>query len=485
MARSTKAESPVPFRDDLYEASPPPSHQRRSNATQHSMSPSPAASVSSDKENRSSRAPIDKGKGRAPMGPPSVPTLNEQGKRRRQAEPDHSNERTRRRRTVEVNEDESDKDYDPDQDIEVRRRLRKGLRDLSKNLLENRAEFLIPNSTGLRDTILKANELSGQVKQTADATIDSRLLTTVADYSYKKTVALISGDTAQGVDVDEFISRCLSFMRRGAGEDGATPPTNTQRRWRQNDDDDEEDNDGEVVNWAYLGRHAAVKTNSRPSVSGFLLGPLSLQKRVRAQVVRKAAFRPNNLQETRPEVLRADDITKSEANLTTLCTQISARLKKVQKDAMNAVEAQSRDDMTDKEIDDLMDRYGITKDGGIAFFKFVINPHSFGQTIENMFYVSFLIRDGKIGVTIDDRGLPTLSMLLTPTHICHQTDQYLDFPEVSGTAKGHETAKHQAVLALDMQQWEELIDLFDIKEPLIRHREEEDHSSVGKRGWYA
>ena len=134
---------------------------------------------------------------------------------------------------MEVNEDESDKDYDPDQDIEVRRRLRKGLRDLSKNLLENRAEFLNPNSTGLRDTILKANELSGQVKQTADATIDSRLLTTVADYSYKKTVALISGDTAQGVDVDEFISNAWPARRaRAASGRDRSPCAGTRGRGR-------------------------------------------------------------------------------------------------------------------------------------------------------------------------------------------------------------------------------------------------------------
>ncbi|KAE9365435.1 Nse4-domain-containing protein [Stipitochalara longipes BDJ] len=494
MARSTKmSESPAPFRDDLYEASPPPSRQRRSNATQQSMSPSPAASISSDKENRSSRAPVDKGKGRAPMGPPSVPTLNEQGgsrkraaesdhtnertRRRRTAEinedeSDHTNERTRRRRTVEVNEDESEVDYDPDQDIEVRRRLRKGLRDLSKNLLENRSEFLNPNSTGLRDTLLKANDLSGQVKQTADATIDSRLLTTVADYSYKKTVALISGDTSQGVDVDEFISKCLSFMRQGAGE-GRAAPSNTQRRRRRDgdSDDEEDDNDGEVVDWAYLGRHASVRNNSRPSVSGFLLGPLSLQKRVRAQVVRKAALRPNTLQETRPEVIQADDITTSEAGLTTLCAQISKRLEKVQKDGMLAIDTQGREDMTEKEVTELMDRYGMSRDGGVAFFKFVINPHSFGQTIENMFYVSFLIRDGKVGIAMDDRGLP-----------------YLDFPATSGgnrNGKGHETAKHQAVLAMDMDHWEQLIDLFDIKEPMIRHREEEEQYNVGKRGWYA
>jgi len=202
----------------------------------------------------------------------------------------------------------------------------------------------------------------------------------------------------------------------------------------------------------------------------FLLGPLSVQKRVRAQFVRRAALRPNNIQETRPEVLEAGDINKSEANLTTLCTQILTRLKKVQKDAMNAVEAQGRDDMDDKEVDELMDRYGISEGGGMALFKFVINPRSFGQTIENLFYVSFLIRDGKVGIAMDNRGLP-----------------YLEFPETSGGTgnASHGNAKHQAVLALDMDTWKQLIDVFDIKEPMIRHREEEEHRNVGKKGWYA
>jgi non-structural maintenance of chromosomes element 4 len=36
-----------------------------------------------------------------------------------------------------------------------------------------------------------------------------------------------------------------------------------------------------------------------------------------------------------------------------------------------------------------------------------------------------------------------------------------------------------------MAQWKEAIELFDIKEPMIRHREEETYNSVGKKGWYA
>lgn len=43
----------------------------------------------------------------------------------------------------------------------------------------------------------------------------------------------------------------------------------------------------------------------------------------------------------------------------------------------------------------------------INFFKFIINPESFGQTVENLFYLSFLIRDGKVSID-DDSGQPVL-----------------------------------------------------------------------------
>jgi hypothetical protein len=36
-----------------------------------------------------------------------------------------------------------------------------------------------------------------------------------------------------------------------------------------------------------------------------------------------------------------------------------------------------------------------------------------------------------------------------------------------------------------MDEWEELIQLFDIREPMIDHREEQDNTRVGAKGWYA
>jgi hypothetical protein len=382
-----------------------------------SMSPSPTASVSSDKENRSSR-PLDKGKGRAPLGSSAVSTpTSGQPKRKRPTEQDASRERSRRRHTVEPENDSDDSldGYDPDQNVEERRELRKGLRDLTRTLTENRSEYLTPESTGLLNTLLIANNYSERVKQTSDATIDSRLLVTTADLSYKKTLALVAGDTSQGVDLEDFVSKCKQYMQRADRVEGAVPflsqvPSNTQRRRRRgNDNDEEQDENGDMLNWQYLGRYACLPNNSRPSVPGFLYGPLSLEKRVRKVVVRKAALRPNNVVETRPEVLLAGDIEKSEnANLTTLCTQILGRLKKVRRDAASAVEAETYDGMTEKQEDELLDHHGISRNGGIAYFKFIINPQSFGQTVENLFYVSFLIRDGKVGVDHDDQGMPFL-----------------------------------------------------------------------------
>lgn len=53
-----------------------------------------------------------------------------------------------------------------------------------------------------------------------------------------------------------------------------------------------------------------------------------------------------------------------------------------------------------------------------------------------------------------------------------------------GTKNGHKP-RHQAVLALDMKEWQELIESFDIKTPMIKHREEENPGAVPKKGWYA
>jgi non-structural maintenance of chromosomes element 4 len=50
-------------------------------------------------------------------------------------------------------------------------------------------------------------------------------------------------------------------------------------------------------------------------------------------------------------------------------------------------------------------------EAAVSLFDFAINPRSFGQTVENMFYISFLIREGNVKVVEDSDGLPLLGRL--------------------------------------------------------------------------
>lgn len=55
-------------------------------------------------------------------------------------------------------------------------------------------------------------------------------------------------------------------------------------------------------------------------------------------------------------------------------------------------------------------------------------------------------------------------------------------PEARTHVKG--VMKHQAVLSMDMDTWEEIIEAFEITEPMIPHRVESKPRELGARGWF-
>ncbi|KAL0937756.1 nuclear protein qri2 [Colletotrichum truncatum] len=375
-------------------------------------------------------------------------------------------------------DEEYDSDvYDPDQPMDERREIQRRLRELQKGINENLEEYMTPGSTGLKDTLMMAQEVARGVKQTTEATIDSRLLVSAVDLSYRKTVRLMQGGTTEGVDIDEFVSKCCTYMRQAGGieDDEAPELSSTQARRRRTGNDgrlDDEGND-EAFNWSHLGKFASLPNVRRPALPGFLLGPLSVEKKVRKISKRTAPFRPNNLAETRPEVLNVEDLAKKENDLTAICSKILKQLQDIQSDAQTKlVELFDEREMSEEEQIKVMHEHGLRETGGVDLLRFVVNPKSFGQTVENMFYVSFLIRDGKVGIEFDSNDLPSLSPIGG------------DEVEEEGGVK-REKAKQQAIFSMDMQTWQDIIDTFDIKEPMIKHRKEATAQGPGARGWYS
>ena len=304
--------------------------------------------------------------------------------------------------------------WDPDQPMHLRRKVQRQIRDLTKQVADNREEYLQKGSN-LTEVVRKQNQYIKNVKRPGEAVADSRLLVGAADLGYQKALRLTHGSLAQGLDVDEFVSKCITYMRQGRGleADDSLALSSAQRRRRsRRDGEEEEEDEGDMMNWPHLGRFAALPYGRRPALPGFLLGPLSVEKKARKITKRSAPFRPQNLTETRPEVLSASDFAgkKKESDMTAICASILRELDTVLDEAQRTVEqAIEGNDYSEEEAAQVMHNAGLRDTGGIDLLRFVVNPKSFGQTVENMFYVSFLIRDGKVAVEYDQHDYPSLS----------------------------------------------------------------------------
>jgi hypothetical protein len=95
--------------------------------------------------------------------------------------------------------------------------------------------------------------------------------------------------------------------------------------------------------------------------------------------------------------------------------------------------------------------------GAVDLWRFVTNPASFGQSVENLFYVSFLVGEGRAAVEIGEDGR---SLVLKAAKAPQKGD--LD----KGVAK-----RKQCVLHINWHTWERNANKFRAEGAIIPHRE--------------
>ncbi|KAJ9098673.1 hypothetical protein QFC21_004321 [Naganishia friedmannii] len=218
------------------------------------------------------------------------------------------------------------------------------------------------------------------------------------------------------------------------------------------DVDDEDDGHGPrrggvLGDWAQIG-WMAVKRSRRGPGAEFMNGMMAVEHRKRV-INRKAKQKQALAPEVRPQEIRQGDMTR----------------------AVNPT-IQNTD-----ELDSLLG----TLPHEVNYFKWVINPRSFGQTVENVFYTSFLINNGHAAIEIheDGGGIPMIVGCNPPL----QEDRVPKYND-DGTLKELAMSKRQLVMEWTMDLWREAIELFDIREGIIPHRVEEEAQQPGAAGWY-
>ncbi|TGZ84683.1 hypothetical protein EX30DRAFT_313391 [Ascodesmis nigricans] len=340
-------------------------------------------------------------------------------------------------------EEVANKDYyDPDQPMEERRKIRKQFRGFTRNLDDHRSEYLKPDDDGLFNLLVSADSAFKNVKQTTDATLDARFLVSALNLTTKRVLNLNVGASGVCIDIDEFVSKCKFQMQSDLAA------CHGHRRGEGVDDGDIDIIGG--LPWDLFSIHHGFPSSRRPALSDHLLGPLAIQKKYRVMKERRKGLGRRKLEtEVRPtEMTGSENETHAQASA----------MAKVY-NTHRALTEYFENHATEDELEN-----------GMNLFKVVINPKSFSQTIENIFYVSFLVKEGNIAVwTDEDTGL--LKML--PAQPATQQER-----------REKNIYASQMIFSFTMWEWRQAIEVFDITfPPVIPHREKED-TNIGTTGWF-
>ncbi|KAI8586561.1 Nse4 C-terminal-domain-containing protein [Geranomyces variabilis] len=326
------------------------------------------------------------------------------------------------------------RDLQTQQPAEERRRVREGYRDLLAETEANRNDM---TTEALMNTIQKANSFFGSVCATHEATLDSKLLIVASDIGVQKAhrMRLDGGSFA----IDDWIGKLTVKMNGQEGEEG--------------------DDEGANLDWHALGK-LATRCLSRVPTIDFMLGPLAIEPKQRTQNRRVEKLVKNKEDLQKPQQLKEGDFEKQQNETTELVMEIARCLYRV---------------------------------GRIPFFKFIINPESFGQTVENLFYLSFLIRDGKVQINEDDEYddlmLGTLWRMMrksrgTRSPLLLATFAEPAVPPNPSDYDDNQIKRYQAVIDIDQQMWRDLIDAYKITETCIPTRRPTTFATAANK-WYS
>ncbi|KAJ3679025.1 hypothetical protein LUZ60_017036 [Juncus effusus] len=291
------------------------------------------------------------------------------------------------------------------------RRLLRSRYLVMKNLInDERDEMAKSDSTKFQSFISEIESLHQCVQKPREQVADAEALLDITN----TLVTSVRSHSNEGITPSDFITALLT-------------------KFAQNDPLNDEIGGPVSFDWKKLGSSV-----SHVFMNGFgcctMNGPMNTEVKMRAPIQRKRTTKPN--ESTRPEELAdKEEEAKTDTDKNMLAIFEILRRKK-----------------------------------SVRLENLVLNQNSFAQTVENIFALSFLVKDGRVEISMNNKG-----HFVSPRNA----------PAASSVASGQVSYTH-FVFRLDFKDWQLMKEMVEQGEELMPHRtrvgvRNEDQSQAATR----
>ncbi|XP_075407173.1 EP300-interacting inhibitor of differentiation 3 [Tenrec ecaudatus] len=295
-------------------------------------------------------------------------------------------------------------------DEEKCRHIRKQYRRLMHTVQEQREDIVNTASELLTEALQEADALFDGVSRTREAALDAQFLVLASDVGKEKAHQLNADMCFFNLAAFRgllFVFAGLSGLEETRSDLGQCEDRLARAFWEQ-------------------VHRKATPWMLQAETFHFVFGSFSAEPSARKPRQRKRVQRLDQVHRDMPTKLRAVDLGNDQVT-------------------------------TEKEVERIL---GLLQtyfrqypDTPVPYFEFVVDPNSFSRTVENIFYVSFIIRDGFARIRLDQDRLP----ILEPINM-NQMEEEHD-PGYHG--------RKQGVISLSLQDWKNIVATFEISEAMI------------------
>ncbi|CAN6555974.1 hypothetical protein C1H46_014477 [Malus baccata] len=278
-----------------------------------------------------------------------------------------------------------------EQDAVRRRALRSDYLAVKNLISEKRDDLMCPDSEKFGLLINEVEKLHEQVQKPREQVADAEALLDITNTLWTS----VKSQSSAGISPSDFVTALLNNFSQPRGGD-----------------------DHVSVNWKEIGL-AVLPIFKNAHGCCTMLGPMSTELKQRKAVVRSKRVKPTTTD--RPDEIddtQTEEKTDTDKNMSTIF-DILRRKKRVRLEAL------------------------------------ILNRNSFAQTVENLFALSFLVKDGRAELSVDANGFHIVSPRNAPS---------------AEDVASRKVTYHHFVFRFDFKDWKVMMDSLPAGEELMPHR---------------